>query len=47
MNSQQRVVLDTNIVTQDRHYKVVWFNPEYDFTAIDIDSFLDFLQESL
>lgn len=35
------------IVTQDRHYKVVWFNPEYDFTAIDIDSFLDFLQESL
>lgn len=32
------------IVTQDRHYDVVRFNPEYDFTAVDIDYFLDYLQ---
>lgn len=33
------------IVTQDRHYDVVRFNPKYDFTAIDIDYFLHELQE--
>lgn len=32
------------IVTQDRHYDVVRFNPKYDFTAIDIDYFLRELQ---
>ena len=32
------------IVTQDKHYDVVRFNPEYDFTAMDIDYFLDYLQ---
>ena len=34
------------IVTQDRHYDVVRFNPNYDFTAIDIDYFLDILQKT-
>ena len=34
------------IVTQDRHYDVVRFNPKYDFTAVDIDYFLDYLQKS-
>lgn len=34
------------IVTQDRHYDVVRFNPKYDFTAIDIDAFLYELQGS-
>lgn len=33
------------IVTQDRHYDVVRFNPKYDFTAVDIDYFLDYLQK--
>lgn len=28
------------IVTQDRHYDVVRFNPKYDFSAVDIDYFL-------
>ena len=32
------------IVTQDRHYDVVRFNPKYDFTAVDIDYFLRELQ---
>ena len=32
------------IVTQDHHYDVVRFNPLFDFTAIDIDSFLEFLE---
>ncbi len=29
------------IVTQDRHYDVVRFNPKFDFTIIDIDCFLN------
>ncbi len=29
------------IVTQDRHYDVVRFNPKFDFTVIDIDCFLN------
>lgn len=33
------------IVTQDRHYDVIKFNPKYDFTAIDIDHFLHELQD--
>lgn len=32
------------IVTQDRHYDVVRFNPEHDFSAVDIDYFLGWLQ---
>ena len=31
------------IVTQDRHYDVVRFNPKFDFTAVDIDYFLNML----
>ena len=31
------------IVTQDRHYNVVRFNPKFDFTAVDIDYFLNML----
>ncbi len=31
------------IVTQDRHYDVVRFNPKFDFTAADIDYFLAML----
>lgn len=34
------------IVTQDRHYDVVRFNPKYEFTAVDIDYFLGYLQKS-
>ena len=34
------------IVTQDKHYDVVRFNPKYDFTAVDIDYFLGYLQKS-
>ena len=33
------------IVTQDRHYDVVRFNPKYEFTAVDIDYFLGYLQK--
>lgn len=33
------------IVTQDRHYDVVRFNPEFDFTAVDIDYFLNILSD--
>lgn len=32
------------IVTQDRHYDVVRFNPKYDFSAIDIDYFMSLLK---
>ncbi len=32
------------IVTQDRHYDVLRFNPLYDFSAVDIDYFLHLLQ---
>ena len=32
------------IVSQDRHYDVVRFNPKYDFTAVDIDYFMRLLQ---
>ena len=32
------------IVSQDRHYDVVRFNPKYDFTAMDIDYFMRFLK---
>lgn len=31
------------IVTQDRHYDVVRFKPKFDFTAVDIDYFLNML----
>ena len=31
------------IVSQDHHYDVIRFNPEFDFTAIDIDAFLAIL----
>lgn len=31
------------IVTQDHHYDVVRFNTQYNFTAIDIDTFISFL----
>lgn len=31
------------IVTQDRPYDVVRFNPKFDFTAVDIDYFLNML----
>lgn len=31
------------IVTQDRHYNVVRFNSKFDFTAVDIDYFLNML----
>lgn len=33
------------IVSQDHHYDVIRFNPEFDFTAIDIDAFLAILKE--
>jgi len=33
------------IVTQDRHYDVVRFNPKYDFTAVDIDYFLNMISK--
>lgn len=33
------------IVTQDRHYDVVRFNPKFDFTAVDIDYFLNILSD--
>lgn len=32
------------IVSQDHHYDVIRFNPEFDFTAIDIDAFLAILK---
>ena len=32
------------IVSQDHHYDVIRFNPEFDFTAIDIDAFLVILK---
>lgn len=32
------------IVTQDHHYDIVRFKPQFDFTAIDIDSFLKLMQ---
>ena len=32
------------IVSQDLHYDVIRFNPEFDFTAIDIDAFLAILK---
>lgn len=33
------------IVTQDRHYDVVRFNPEFEFSAVDIDYFLNLLSD--
>ena len=32
------------IVSQDHHYDVIRFNPEFDFTEIDIDAFLAILK---
>lgn len=32
------------IVSQNHHYDVIRFNPEFDFTAIDIDAFLAILK---
>lgn len=32
------------IVSQDHHYDVIRFNPEFDFTTIDIDAFLAILK---
>ena len=32
------------IVSQDHHYDVIRFNPEFDFTAIDTDAFLVILK---
>ena len=32
------------IVSQDHHYDVIRFNPEFDFTATDIDAFLAILK---
>lgn len=36
----------TYIVTQDRHYNAIRFNSKYDFTAVDIDYFLSYLQKN-
>lgn len=34
------------IISQDRHYDVVKFNPKFNFTAVDIDYFLTKLEKS-